>query len=423
MSKIRERLESLETLGIKFGLENIRQLLAELENPEKHFPSILIAGTNGKGSVGAMLEAICTRNNLRTGYYLSPHLTDVRERIRVNGQKISGGDFENSLDKVFRAMENLSLSPTYFEALTATALLHFFEMKVDCAVMEVGLGGRHDATNAITQQLSLITSIGLDHEEYLGKTLESIAAEKAMISKPSVPMVTGIFPPEAQMVVEEICNNMGSALYAAKPTNIVDARLEDGFPVFFYPPWNKTIRVNLRGRHQAQNGAIALLSSDLLAQLGWKIDRDLVIQALREVKWPGRLEVVPGMDPPLLLDCAHNPMGARALAQFLMDTQWSECIFLFTAMKDKDIDGMLGAVSRNAARIVLTRVEPLNRCAGIDPLTHAASSAGIPHLIEQDPLLALRKALALSSESNLPLVVFGSIYLIGSLFSALGLTT
>ncbi|MCI0411486.1 hypothetical protein L0222_01660 [bacterium] len=423
MSDIYKRLESLETLGIKFGLENIRKLLEELGNPEKHFPSVLIAGTNGKGSVGAMLESICVKNNLRTGYYLSPHLIDVRERIRVNGRKISEEDFEKCMDKVFHAMDRISLSPTYFEALTAAGLLHFFESKVDCAVVEVGLGGRHDATNAIAQELSIITTIGLDHENYLGKTLASIAVEKAMISKSSVPMVTGELPEEAQVVVEKLCKETGSPVHAVDASNIVEAGLENGFPVFLYTPWNKTIRVSLRGRHQIQNAAIALLSSDVLAERGWKLNRDLVIKAFEEAKWPGRLELVAGQDPPVLLDCAHNPMGARALAQFLEDVEWSQCIFLFTAMKDKNISEMLKAVSRNAARIVLTRVKPLGRCAGTGELIRAASKAGIPHIAEEDTLSALRRAQAFSYESNLPLVAFGSIYLIGLLFSTFGLTT
>jgi dihydrofolate synthase/folylpolyglutamate synthase len=418
-----KRLQSLEILGIKFGLENIQKLLAELGNPEQHFPSILIAGTNGKGSAGAMLEAICVKNNLRTGYYVSPHLIDVRERIRVNGQKIPEEDFEKCLDKVFRAMDRISLSPTYFEALTAAGFLHFSETKVDCAVVEVGLGGRYDATNAIRQQLSIITTIGLDHEEYLGKTLESIATEKAMISKSSVPMVVGDLPPEARAVVQEICNQTGSMLYAVDHSNIVDAKLEKGFPIFFYRSWNRIIRVNLRGRHQIHNAAVSLVASDVLKRIGWKINTDMVVEALQEVKWPGRLELVPGQDPPVLLDCAHNPMGARALAQFVKDMGWSKCILLFTAMKDKNIGGMLDAMRGNATRIVLTRVEPLARCADVEALTKEALKTGTPYIVEPDPLLALRKALALSSESNLPLVAYGSIYLIGCLFSAFDLTT
>ena len=417
------RLQSLETLGIKFGLENIRKLLAELGNPEQHFPSILIAGTNGKGSVGAMLEAVCVKNNLRTGYYLSPHLVDVRERIRVNGQKISEEDFATCLDKVFRAMDNISLTPTYFEALTAAGLLHFMETKVDCAVVEVGLGGRFDATNAIVQQLSVITGIGLDHEEYLGNTLESIAAEKAMISKSSVPMVIGHLPEEAGKVVAEMCARTESPFYEVDLSNIVDTRLENGFPVFFYRPWNRLIRVSLRGRHQIHNAAVALLVSDVLEEMRWNISRDSVVEALQDVKWPGRLELVPGQDPPVLLDCAHNPMGARALAQFLEDMQWPKCILLFTAMKDKNIGGMLEAMGNSATHIVLTRVEPLARCAEVESLTNEASKIGIPSTIEPDSLVALRKALTLSSEANLPLVAFGSIYLIGSLFSAFHLPT
>ncbi len=423
MSDIYKRLESLETLGIKFGLENIRRILTALGNPEQKYPSLLIAGTNGKGSVGAMLEAILVENGFTTGYYLSPHLIDVRERIRLNKKKISEQGFRESLSKVFRVIAELAVPATYFEALTATGLLHFAEVPVDFAVVEVGLGGRFDATNAISQQLSIITSIGLDHEAFLGKTLESIATEKAMISKPGVPMVIGNLPVDARKTVEAICAGTESPVYSLETSNIVEAELVSGFPQFHYVPWDRTIRVNLRGRHQIENAGIALLAAEQLQQSGMKLDRESIIRALNEVRWPGRLDQVPGLDPPLLLDCAHNPMGVRALSLYLDEQGWTKSIFLFTAMKDKNFYEMIQMIRHQADTLILCRVEPLERCASKQELSAAASGAGMNWVFQEDSAHALEQGLSLSKQTKLPLIAFGSIYLIGWLFSKMAPTT
>lgn len=423
MSDIYDRLEALETLGIKFGLDNIRQILSALHNPERKYDSILIAGTNGKGSVGAMLEAALTKNGLPTGHYLSPHLVDVRERIRVHGRQISREAFEDVLSKVFHVAERLRITPTYFETLTAAGLLHFAEAGVQCAVIEVGMGGRWDATNSVPQVLSIITNIGFDHEAFLGKTLDSIATEKAMISKNGVPMITGTLPDEARNAVARVCAITGSPLATVDPTNIVDVRFDDGFPVFHYAPWKRTIRLGLRGRHQLENASVALLALTRLREIGWKIEQEPTIQGLAGVRWPGRLEIVPGVTPMLLLDCAHNPMGTTALLQFMADMQWEKATFIFTAMKDKNFAGMLKLVAPFAGSIVLCRVEPLDRCATEEDLTEAASNAGLKWMFEPDPAKALRMGLALSQSSGLPLIAFGSIYLIGRLFSTLGMAT
>jgi dihydrofolate synthase / folylpolyglutamate synthase len=418
-----ERLNSLETLGIKFGLENIRRLLDALGNPEQNFPSILIAGTNGKGSVGVMLEAMLFRNGFRTGYYLSPHLIDVRERIRVDCEKISESAFESTLSKVFEVIDQLSITPTYFETLTAAGLLHFAQEKVDWAVVEVGLGGRLDATNVIPQKLSIITSIGLDHENLLGNDLQSIAKEKASITKPDTPMIIGRLPDPARKTVEEVCALASSPVYAISSSNILDVKVENGFPAFHYAPWRKDIRLGLRGRHQVANASIAMLGLQKLEEHGLPIDPDLSVQALGGVRWPGRLEMAPGFTPPLLLDCAHNPMGVRSLLEFMEDMHWSKSIFLFTAMTAKDYREMLRLIEPRTERIILSTVEPLNRCATRGELIAAASSAGMEWTFEADPSVALRRAISFSEPSGKPLIAFGSIYFIGHLFRVLGLTT
>ena len=422
MSDIYRRLHSLETLGIKFGLENIRRLLDGLGNPDQSYPSILIAGTNGKGSVGAMLEAILIRNGYHTGYYLSPHLIDVRERIRVLSHKISDSDFEQTLEKVFAVADRLSITATYFEALTAGGLLHFKEAQVQAAVVEVGLGGRFDATNAILQALSIITSIGLDHEKFLGKSLENIAVEKAMISKREIPLLVGDVPVEALRAIHSVSRDVGCPIYTIPTTDIVDGHLEDGFPNFIYKPWGKHIRVNLRGAHQINNAAIALAASAILRNKGWNISEELTIQALDRVQWPGRLDIVPG-DTPLLLDSAHNPMGVRALVQYLSDVEWKKNIFLFTAMKDKNIEEMMRSIAPACERIVLCRVEPFDRCATKQQLCEAADRAGMSWIFHEDAPDALVAAQRLSAKTRLPTVACGSIYFIGRLFALLDLAT
>jgi dihydrofolate synthase / folylpolyglutamate synthase len=418
-----ERLDSLETLGIKFGLDNIRRLLDSLGNPERKFPSVLIAGTNGKGSVGVMLEGMLFRNGFRTGYYLSPHLIDVRERIRINCEKISEPAFESALSKVFEVIDQLSITPTYFETLTAAGLLNFAREKVEWGVVEVGLGGRLDATNAIPQKLSIITSIGLDHENLLGNDLQSIAKEKASISKPDVPMITGQLPDPARKAVEQVCALTSSPVIPTSSTNITETRLENGFPNFHYRPWGKDIHLSLRGRHQTENASVALLALEKLQDQGCRIDPELSVQALGSVRWPGRLEMASGFTPPFLLDCAHNPMGVRSLVEFMDDMHWSKAIFLFTAMTDKNYRQMLRLIEPRTERIILSSVEPLNRCATRGELISAASSAGMEWTFEADPSIALRRAISFSEPSGKPLIAFGSIYFIGHLFGVLGITT
>ena len=422
-SNLYERLQGLETFGIKFGLENIRRILEALQNPERAYPSILIAGTNGKGSVGAMMEASLVQNGYRTGYYVSPHLVHVRERIRIDGSSIDEATFLESLNRVFQVIDELQVPATHFETLTATGLLLFAMQKVDCAVLEVGMGGRFDATNVVHQKLSVITSIGFDHEAFLGSTIESIATEKAMITKPEVPMVIGNLSPKAKAVVGEVCKQTNSEVYPIDLANLANPALDQGCPTFWYIPWNTQVRLNLRGRHQMENAAVALLAVEKLHECGWKLDRTKVVDAFQKVRWPGRLDLIPGFDPPLLLDCAHNPMGVRALLQYLEDMEWPQVVVLFTAMKDKNFQEMLQLIRPVTKQMVLCRVEPFNRCASETELSDAAAQAGLSWIFESVSSVALDRALGFSKDANLPFVAFGSIYMIGELFSRLGIPT
>jgi dihydrofolate synthase/folylpolyglutamate synthase len=423
ITSVFERLEALERFGIKLGLQNIRTLLQALGNPQNHYPSILIAGTNGKGSVGAMLHAILQRNGFYTAHYASPHLIDIRERLKAGNELISFAEFASELDFVFQTVDRLSASgdpkilPTYFEVVTATAFQYFSRLKVNYAVVEVGLGGRLDATNIVRQQLSIITSIDFDHEQHLGKSLAEIASEKAGILKPNAPLVTGPLPPEAASIISQAVAETNCFWERVDPAAVRNLHLQEGFPVFDYHPWGQQVRINLRGKHQARNAAIALQASDRLKDLGVKIDRTQAIEALNEVSWPGRLEILP-FDPPVLLDCAHNPMGVRVLSEFLQDLRWEKIIVLYTAMRDKNIASMLSYVSQKTETIFLTRVEPLPRCASLEQL--AALATGFRNVRqERDPETAWKHAMDHAASTHCPLVVFGSIYLIGKILSLL----
>ena len=421
------RLESSEKFGIKLGLDQIRTLLNELGNPQDSFSSILIAGTNGKGSVSAMLDAIFLAHEFQTGLYTSPHLVDVRERIRVSGEMISTLEFEESLTVVFSAVDRLISSsqlenlPTHFEILTAAAFYHFRKAGIRYAIVEVGMGGRFDATSVLNQFLSIITTIDLDHEQYLGKSLAEIAFEKSGIFKPAVPIVTGILPAEAQSVVESNAAEKGCLIVQTKSSNLRNLRLEDGFPVFEYEPWQETIRVHLRGRHQAANAAVALLASDVLREGGVSLNRQKIVRAFASVEWPGRLQIL-SRDPLVLADSAHNPMGVQTLVSFLEDMNWNRVVILFTAMQDKNFPLMLQLISKKAENIFLTRVPPENRCAEMDELVSAAKKAGIRAEAQEDPEVAFEKAKEAASRSKIPLVIFGSMYLVGRILAKVGLS-
>jgi dihydrofolate synthase / folylpolyglutamate synthase len=422
MNEILTRLESLERIGIKLGLKNIETLLQSLGNPQNAYSSILIAGTNGKGSVGAMLQTILSRHGFLTGYYSSPHLIELGERIRVGGKSISESDLFQELKHIFTRVDSLLETgalqnvPTYFETLTAVAFHHFAKRGVSFAVIEVGMGGRFDATNTLSPMVSVITSIDYDHEAYLGRTLPEIAGEKAGIIKHHTPVITGIISEEATRPIAEKSEAETSPLQSVDSNDIQDLMLQDGFPVFKYRPWQETIRVNLRGKHQATNAAVALHVCDALKKMEVPLDHETIKEALNEVNWPGRLEILSN-DPLTLVDCAHNAMGVASLAKFLEDAKWDAAIGLFTAMQDKRIVPMLKAISHRISNLVLTRVEPRSRCAATEALVQAAVSSEIRYAINEDPVSAFRDATKLAREEKRPLVIFGSIYLIGQILS------
>lgn len=408
-------LSRLETLGIKLGLERSRTLLAAMGDPQRRFPSVLVAGTNGKGSTSALLAGMARAAGYRTGLYTSPHLEKVEERLQIGGQLIEPGRFAELLAELIDLAERETGSPpTYFEAVTLAAFRWFAEESVDIAVVEVGLGGRLDATNLADPILSVITPIGFDHQEYLGTTLTSIAREKAGILRPGRPAVVWIEEPEAAESVREAASEIGADLhFASQEVRIEEVSFEGwaGQRVRLSTPVRSyDLRLALLGGHQAKNLGLAVRAAEMLGG----IDAQAISEGAAACRWPGRLEAIELRDGRrVLLDAAHNPSGAAVLAEFL-DRLGRPADLLFGVLADKDYTEMLGLLAPRAKRIVLTTPASLRAKPPQELAALLGNRGGV--LVEPDPGRALETALGLGGEI---LAVCGSIYLIGEIRKAL----
>ena len=442
-----ERLFALEQFGIKLGLDNIRVILAALGHPERAWKSIHIAGTNGKGSVAAMVECGLRAAGLTTGRYTSPHLDRIEERVAINGEPIDHATFTAVTADVFDVVDRLlersvpgqSLGegrPTFFEVSTAIAFEIFRRAKVEVAVVEVGLGGRFDATNVLTPAITAITSIAFDHERHLGHTLSAIAFEKAGIAKPGVPLVIGKLPEEAAATVARVAHEVGAPLVDAHATTTDRT----------YPP----LTLALPGRHQLENAAVAVAILERWSTGASYLPTDAIVTGLTKCEWPARLEWlrVPfdsqshrfatgllAQDRPthgeLLIDAAHNPAGAEALASYLQDTGSPPLPIVFAAMADKNLGKMIAALAP-VARSFIATTAPHARARTADQL--AAEIRGLTSVpVEADgsPLLAVLRALEQPAQRSLGgggpahrsfsggepprAVACGSIYMVGPL--------
>ena len=401
-------LFSLEQFGIKFGLDNIRALLAQLGDPQQSFRSIHIAGTNGKGSVTAMVDTVLRRAGHRSARFTSPHLVDLSERFVIDGEPVDAEEMTRAAADIRRAIDaglarrTLSAQPTFFEATTAMAFDMFRRSGVGLAVIEVGLGGRLDSTNVIEPIVTAITSIDFDHQQYLGNTLAEIAGEKAGIIKPGVPVIVGDVAPEAFAVIDAVARERGTMLI----------RASDGGRD--YGP----IRLGLRGAHQEANAKVAMRVLETLDRLGIAIPAGAIVDGLTTVTWPGRLEhrvLADGHE--LVLDAAHNPAGAAALASYLHSLSGPKPTLVFGAMRDKDVDAMLTVLLPAFGRLIVTR--PSNpRAADPDELVARvrALAPALPVEVVESPLAAVAAAAATSRL----VVVAGSIFLLGDVMQALG---
>jgi dihydrofolate synthase/folylpolyglutamate synthase len=415
-----EILAGLERLGVRLGLEPLQGLLERLGNPERGLVAVLIAGTNGKGSTAAMLASVARAAGLRTGLYTSPHLQRVEERIRIDGEPIDSALLAAALERVLAAVRHAGLeTPTYFEAATAAAFLLFAEARIELAVLEVGLGGRLDATNLSQPIVSVVTPIALDHTEWLGETLAAVAREKAGVMRAGRPAVLGPQEPEAERALLGAAREIGARpvdarerarVLAVAPRGLAGSRFEVELDAA-----RLEIDLPLAGEHQVENAAVAIAAAATLAGEGFPaLDAGAIRRGLAAVRWPGRLEslTLPGGRATVLLDAAHNPHGVAALARFLAGLG-RRFVLVFGALADKDFARMLAPLAANASAVVLTRPESPR---ALDPArlrALLADPAGAR--LEPDPALALTTALGLADTSGVDLVVVaGSIYLIAA---------
>jgi dihydrofolate synthase / folylpolyglutamate synthase len=419
-----DRLLALESFGIKLGLTNISRLCEALDHPERACASLHVAGTNGKGSVTAMVHAALQASGVHAARYTSPHLVDLNERFVIGEEAVTDGDLESAGTRVLDCADALVAArqlpgpPTFFEATTAIAFELFRRARVQVAVLEVGLGGRFDATNVVHPVAAAITSIGFDHQEHLGKTLGEIAREKAGIIKPGVPVVAGALPPEAWPAVRRAAEHASSRLISAAEDSAVSWRMDGGrgiinvtTPHHHYQP----IRLALRGEHQIGNAVVAIRLLEEARAAGIPITFDAIERGLAHTAWPARLEELQFHGGKrLVIDAAHNADGAEALARFLQRYHREPPPLVFAAMRDKDIPAILGPLLRVVGPVIVTRA-PSTRASAPSDLSDAirALDARRSVAIEPDPADAVERAWG-----HGPLVcVAGSIVLAGAVRS------
>ncbi len=405
----------------KFSLHEIRILLSGLGEPQRQFPSVLIAGTNGKGSTAATLASILTASGVRAGLYTSPHLRRANERIRVDRMEIGDDAFASLYFRVHDAAQQLVLEgeleqlPSFFEVLTAQALLHFAETGVAIAVLEVGMGGRLDATNIVDPLLSIVTDISLDHTEWLGSTIAAIAREKAGILRPGGTLVTLPQHPEANHVLGEVAIEL-----AVRGVNAAAYMPQIGAGAHFIQVFGEPIKADLplAGAHQHRNAALAVAAAVELAERhGFPITPESIAAGIRQTVWPGRLERIERNGAAWILDVAHNPAGAWALRAGLNTARGEHpSTLIFSCLRDKPIAEMAQILFPVFARVIFAPIHSA-RAAALEDLLAAAASTGTPAVAAG----SVREALRLAEECTPggEIVVSGSVYLVGEARSLL----
>ena len=402
---------SREFFGMKLGLQNITEFLASLGDPQKQYPTIHIAGTNGKGSTAAMLSAILTRMGVQVGLYTSPHLVRFNERFRINDQDVDDWGIMDVFLRVKDIVDERE-PPTFFEMTTAMALCLFAERGVDWAILEVGMGGRLDATNVIQPRITIINNVAFDHQEFLGCTLGRIAREKAGIIKQGVPLITAVKQPAALAVIKERCLAFAAPCYRVGQQIKVRSK---GKRCFSYRglKWRlENLQLPLAGSHQLLNAATALGALEVLQQLDrLQLTSEQVQEGLSKTRWPGRLEWF-SQRPPVLLDGAHNNAGIVSLRKALQEEfTYRRLIIVLGIMADKDLWGMLHRLAPLADHVILTRPR-YERAAEPESLRKMAGEfANRTELIRSVPQ-ALKRAMTMATAEDL-VVVTGSLYFIG----------
>ncbi len=413
-------LDQLQFFKIKLGLDSMNRFLGRLDNPQQQLNCIHIGGTNGKGSVGATLCSILTAAGYTTGFYTSPHLSSVRERFRINDRYISRDDFARLISRIKAVLDGSQI--TYFEYTTTLAMLWFAEQEVDFAILEVGMGGRLDATNVISPLLSIITNVSMDHEQYLGDTLAEVAGEKAGIIKQDIPVISGVADDDSGRVIRQTCERLPAPLY------LYD-RDFTGLPEKGQPEHDKNLwqfngldgqqfhnlPMAMTGQYQIGNGSLALAAVQLLNRQGYPVTEEQIRTGLANTRWPGRLESFFLDDRfHFLLDGAHNPAGVAALEESLAnDFNFQRLILIWGAMADKDLKSTLWTIAPLADTIIFTRPEA-ERSATAEQLQEV-----LPAALRDKALLtgsveeAIDRAKELATEQDL-ICIGGSLYLIGA---------
>jgi len=443
-----------KTASYKFDLKHMRVLCEALDSPHTKFPSVLIAGTNGKGSTAATLASIVRTAGYRTGLYTSPHLVRINERIRIDGDAISDADFAAGYECVHAVAAELVANgrlpwhPSFFETMTALAFRHFAQQRVNIVVAEVGMGGRLDATNILEPLVCIITDIDLDHEKFLGSTIREIAGEKAGIMRRGRPLVTLPQHPEANGVLGRAMEETGAVAVNAARYVAAQQTTHTGFAMDIMGK-EVEIETPLMGRHQLRNLALAISAAEELVKQGWAISPRQVAEGIRLTRWPGRFQIVPpeadGSRPEMVIDVAHNPAGAWALRAGLSEhfapgsplcaafarsgveaagesPVERKLIMIYGAMRDKAIREVGRILFPLAEKVVLTRAGGNPRAATTTELVEAVGDCGTPLLQAPNVAEAVRQALAEAQPfgPRALLVITGSIYIVGEAMQALG---
>lgn len=399
-SDLFKRFHDLERKDMNLDLGRIRMILKRLGNPEKAFKTVHVAGTNGKGSVCALLSSVLIENGYKTGMYTSPHLVNARERIMVNGRTISRKDMKRLGEAVIRTGIRL----TYFEFLTVISFLYFREKTVDFAVIEVGLGGRLDATNVVGPVVSVITNISMEHSDILGDTVERIAREKAGIIKNGIPVVTSAEGVALSVIRKTASERNAKVFVAGKMIKRLSQNLECQELLYR----NTKISLPLLGDFQIENTGTALETIEVMESLGIKTGIDKIKKGIENARWPGRLEIA-GRRPLMILDCAHNPAGIKSVKHFLKTLKYERMFLVTSILKDKDYRSMLSEISPMSYVTILTKAETDR---AIDP-EKLEEYAGKKCIVQRNVRKAIKLAKNLAGNNDLILVT-GSIYLIGN---------
>ena len=416
-------LDELNTFGIRLGLARMEELCARLGNPERSYQVIHIAGTNGKGSVTQMMDAVCRASDVRAGRYLSPHLISYTERMSVDGHDISEERFAELLTRVRTAADEMVAAghehPTQFEALTALAFLYFREEQVEIAVIETGLGGLLDSTNVVEPALTIITNVAMDHADRCGGTLAGIAEHKAGIIKEGVPVITAATG-EPLEIIERRAEELGADVFVCGED--FSAQLffpkEGGQRVAFHSVVCREpepFDLGLAGVYQAENAALVIMAAKLLEREDARVTEHAIRVALRTVRHPARFEILMRENLPVVIDGAHNPAGMRALRAGL-DAYFPDLprVFLLGILKDKDIDAMLAALLRPGDQVITVRPDS-ERAAAADVVAAIADGMGLDTHACGDAAAALAEAQARARAGNALLVAAGSLYLVGGI--------